>query len=81
MEEQKIRRDRNMGGNLQRLRKGQHLSQEQLCKKLQLQGCDIGRSTYAKYEAGELNIRASVLIALKNIYMCTYDEFFAGLEE
>ena len=34
----------------------------------------------AKYEAGELNIRASVLIALKQIYDCTYDDFFLGLE-
>lgn len=36
--------------------------------------------TYAKYEAGELNIRASVLIALKQIYDCTYDDFFLGLD-
>ena len=43
-------------------------------------GCDIGRTTYAKYEAGELNIRASVLIALKQIYDCTYDDFFLGLD-
>lgn len=38
------------------------------------------RTTYAKYEAGELNIRASVLIALKQIYDCTYDDFFLGLD-
>ena len=36
--------------------------------------------SYAKYEAGELNIRASVLIALKQIYDCTYDDFFLGLD-
>ena len=44
-------------------------------------GCDIGRTTYAKYESGELNIRASVLIELRKIYACAYDEFFAGLDE
>ena len=44
-------------------------------------GCDIARSCYAKYEAGELNIRASVIIELKKIYNCTYDDFFAGLDE
>lgn len=79
--EQKIRRDRNMGGNLKRLRKGHHISQEKLCAELQRHGCDIGRTTYAKYEAGELNIRASVLIALKKTYNCDYDEFFQGLDE
>lgn len=79
--EQKIRRDRNMGENLRRLRLQSKLSQEKLCAKLQLFGCDIGRTTYAKYESGELNIRASVLIALHRIYSCSYDEFFAGLEK
>ena len=78
--EQKIRRDRNMGENLRRLRLQSKLSQEKLCAKLQLFGCDIGRTTYAKYESGELNIRASILIALHRIYGCSYDEFFAGLE-
>ena len=81
MEEQKIRRDHSMGGNLRRLRQASGLSQEKLCAQLQRRGCDIGRTTYAKYESGELNIRASVLIALRKIYSCTYDEFFAGLDE
>ena len=59
--EQKIRRDRNMGSNLRRLRDQYGISQE-------------------KYESGELNIRASVLIELRKIYSCSYDEFFAGLD-
>ena len=78
--EQKIRRDRNMGDNLRRLRLKSGLSQEKLCAELQRRGCDIGRTTYAKYEAGQLNIRASVLIELTKIYHCGYDEFFAGLD-
>ena len=78
--EQKIRRDRNMGDNLRRLRGEAGLSQEKLCAELQRRGCDIGRTTYAKYESGELNIRASVLIELKKVYKCSYDEFFAGLD-
>ena len=78
--EQKIRRDRNMGDNLRRLRKESGLSQEKLCAELQRRGCDIGRSTYEKYERGELNIRVSVLIELRKIYDCSYDEFFRGLD-
>ncbi|MBQ4332705.1 MAG: helix-turn-helix transcriptional regulator [Clostridia bacterium] len=77
--EQKIRRDRYMGRNLRRLREMADISQEKLCVQLQNRGCDIGRSTYAKYESGELNIRASVLIQLKDIYRCSYDEFFKDL--
>ena len=78
--EHKIRRDRNMGDNLRRLRNSFDISQEKLCAELQRRGCDIGRTTYAKYESGELNIRASVLVELRKIYQCQYDDFFEGLD-
>lgn len=78
--EQKIRRDRNLGSNLKRLREERRISQEKLCEELQRRSCDIGRTTYAKYEAGQLNIRASVLIELKKFYGRTYDDFFFGLD-
>lgn len=80
MMEQKLRRDRCMGDNLRRLRALSGLSQEKLCAELQRHGCDIGRTTYAKYESGELNIRVSVLIQLRSIYGCDYSEFFTGLD-
>lgn len=78
--EQKLRRDRSMGDNLRKLRLDFGLSQEKLCAELQRHGCDIGRSTYEKYETGELNIRISVLVALRKIYSCSYDAFFDGLD-
>ena len=78
--EQKIRRDRNMGDNLRKLRTQSGLSQEKICAELQRRGCDIGRTTYAKYESGELNIRASVIIELRKFYGCSYDDFFDGLD-
>ena len=76
-----MRRDRNMGNNLKRMRLERRISQEKLCVELQRCGCDIGRTTYEKYETGELNIRISVLIALKKIYSCSSDDFFEGLDE
>ena len=78
--EQKLRRDRCIGDNLRTLRDKYNISQEKLCAELQRRGCDIGRTAYAKYEAGELNVRISVLIELKKIYNCTYDDFFVGLD-
>ena len=78
--EQKIRCDRNIGDNLRKLRNDYDISQEKLCAELQRRGCDIGSSTYAKYEAGELNIRVSVIIELRKIYNCSYDDFFDGLD-
>ena len=80
MKEQKLRRDRFMGENLRSLRLSAGYSQEKLCAELQRRGCDIGRTTYEKYETGELNIRISVLVELKHIYKCAYDQFFEGLE-
>ncbi len=77
--EQKIRCDINIGDNLRRLRLDKGLSQEKLCAELQLRGCDIGRTTYAKYEYGELNVRVTVLAQLTKIYGCSYDEFFVGI--
>ena len=77
---QKIRQDRIIGDNLRDLRNKNDLSQEKLCVELQRKGCDIARSAYAKYEAGELNVKVSVILALKEIYHCQFDDFFTGLE-
>lgn len=77
---QKIRQDRIIGDNLRDLRNKNGLSQEKLCVELQRKGCDIARSAYAKYEAGELNVKVSVILALKEIYNCQFDDFFKGLE-
>ena len=78
--EQKLRRDRNMGPNLRRLRLDNGYSQEKICAELQRRGCDIGRTTYEKYESGQLNIRISVIVELRKIYGCSYDAFFEGLD-
>ena len=77
--EQKIKKNVAIGDNLKRLRKNNKYSQEKLCAELQLMGCDIGRTTYAKYEYAELNVRADVLCALTKLYDCSFDEFFVGI--
>ena len=77
--EQKIRQDKAIGDNLRRLRDAKGISQEKLCAMLQLRGCDIGTSTYDKYERGELNVKVSVLIQLKDFYGCSFDDFFKNL--
>lgn len=57
---QKIRQDINIGQKLCELRYKNGFLQEKLCVQLQRNGCDIARSCYAKYEAGELNIKVCV---------------------
>lgn len=76
---QKLRQDKNMGQNLRTLRKGANLTQKQVTARLQVLGSDTTRSIYSRYETGELNIKVSDLICLKDIFGCQYDDFFAGL--
>lgn len=78
--EEKIRQNPSVSGNLRRLRDAHGFSQEKVCAALQLRGCDIGRTTYARYESGDANVRAGVLMELKKLYACEYDEFFAALD-
>lgn len=77
--EQKLRRDLKIGENLKKLRLMHGYSQEHLCAELQRASCDIGRSTYSKYENGELNIRVDILLTLKKLYNCTFHDFFDTL--
>lgn len=78
--DKRIKKNRHLSDNLRKLRKRSGLSQEKLCTELQLRGCDISRSTYAKYENEIGNIEIQVIVALKNFYNCDYAEFFEGIE-
>ncbi|MEG0824599.1 MAG: helix-turn-helix transcriptional regulator [Oscillospiraceae bacterium] len=76
----RLRQDKNMGGNLRRLRKARGLTQEQVAAQLQVAGCDTTRAVYSRYETGELNIKVGDLVALRHIFRCEYEDFFEGLE-
>lgn len=78
--EQKIRQDISIGANLRDLRKKTGLTQEQTVARMQLMGCQITRSSYAKIETGRLNIRVTELMSLKGIFKAEYDEIFKNCE-
>ena len=78
---QSLRNDRAFGARIRELRKAAHMTQEQVAAKLQLQGHDVSRSVYSQIECGIHNIRVNELIALKQIFGVTYDDFFAPLEQ
>lgn len=65
--------------NLLRLRKASGLSQYELVSKMQLLGSTMTRSTYAKIELGDRNIKATDIVALQKIYNVDYSEFFMGI--
>ncbi|WP_243285633.1 helix-turn-helix transcriptional regulator, partial [Flavonifractor plautii] len=68
-------------GAQHRLRKQAGLSQEQVAVKLQVMGLPVSREIISQMELGRYSIRVSVLIALKQIYGVSYEEFFQGLPD
>lgn len=76
----KLIQDINLGKNIQKLRKANGLTQENICAKLDLVGRPMLRSTYAQIETGARNIFVSDLIAIKDILNVGYDEIFKDLK-
>lgn len=68
--------EKAFGNNIRKLRNGKGLTQEQLSAKLQVNGCDITRSTLAKIEAGQRHLYPDEIKLLKEILDTTYDELF-----
>lgn len=76
----KIRQDMNIGKNLRTLRKKAGLTQEQTAAQLQVLKSDTTRTLYSRYETGELNIKVSDLIHLRQIFHCSYEDIFEPKE-
>lgn len=74
-----INQDISIGANLKTLRLRSGLSQEEVAARLQVMGFTISREVISQMERGCHNIRVSVLLALKDIYHASFDEFFADL--
>ena len=70
----------NIGNNIRRIRKENHLTQEQTVAKMQLLGVDISRGTYSQIECGIANIRVQDLLALSQIFNVQINDFFEGIE-
>lgn len=74
-----INQDISIGKNLKKLRLRSGLSQEEAAAKLQVMGFTISREIISQMERGQHNIRVSVLLALKQIYNSSFDDFFMDL--
>lgn len=74
-----ILQDADFGKNLLRLRKASGLSQYELAARMQLMGSNMSRSTYAKIELGERNIKVTDLVILQKIYNVNFNSFFEGI--
>ena len=75
-----INQDISIGENLRRLRCRAGLTQEQAAARIQVKGIPMSREIISQMERGAHNINVSVLIAMKEIYKASFDEFFVNLK-
>lgn len=74
-----INQNISIGENLRRLRIRAGLTQEQAAARVQVKGIPMSREIISQMERGAHNINVSVLIAMKEIYRASFDEFFEDL--
>lgn len=71
--------DKKVGNNIRTIRMEQGYNQEQIAAKLQLQGCDISRSSLAKIESGYRHIHPDEIIAFCNIFNVSPNEILTEI--
>ena len=81
MQKLKQSSEHGIGKNLRRLRLKKSLTQVQVVAKLNLYGIEMGRVTYNKMEHNNYSIRMSELVALKQIFDCSFEDFFHEVEK
>lgn len=65
-----------VGNNIRLLREKRGITQDQLAARLQVNGCDITRSSLAKIEVGQRHLYPDEIILLKALLAVNYDEIF-----
>ena len=71
-----INYERLLGQNIRKLWMKRKLSQEQISAQMQVRGCDITRSAFAKMEVGQRHIYPDELKIIKEILAVSFDELF-----
>ncbi len=73
--------DMDIKDNIKRLREKSGISQAVVAAKLQTMGIKMSRSWLSAIELGKRNVPIRVLVGLKIIFKCSYEDFFMGLDE
>lgn len=63
-----------VGNNIRRIREERGLTQDQVACRLQVNGCDITRSAFAKIEVGQRHLYPDEIILLKEILKTSFEE-------
>lgn len=75
-----INQDVSIGANLKKLRRSNGLSQEEVAARLQVMGFSISREIISQMERDRHHIKVSILLAMKEIYHASFDDFFQDLK-
>ena len=78
---QKLRQDLPLGSVIRKMRLNAGMKQNEVVEQMELYGCTTTRSTYSQIEICDYNLRVSELIALKQIFRVSYEDFFLELEK
>ena len=68
--------EKQIGSNIRKLREERGYTQEYMATKLQINGCDITRSAFAKIEVGQRHIYPDEIILIKEILKVEYEQIF-----
>ena len=68
--------EKKIGQNIKMLREKKNMTQETLAAKLQLEGCDITRSSVAKIEVGQRHLYPDEIYFIKKILNISFDDIF-----
>lgn len=69
-----IKFEKKIGSNIRKLRMEKNITQEQFSAKLQVLGCDITRSAFAKIEVGQRHIYIDEVKLILEILGITFEE-------
>ncbi len=68
--------EKHIGNNVKVLREKAGLTQEMLAAKLQVNGCDLTRSSVAKIEVGQRHLYPDEILLIKQILNIEYEDIF-----
>ncbi len=68
--------EKRIGQNIRSLREKAGITQETLAAKLQVNGCDITRSSIAKIEVGQRHLYPDEILLIKEILNVSFEDIF-----
>ncbi len=76
-----IKANQSLGFKIREIRRSKGFTQEAFVAQMQVKGCDMTRSTFAKVEAGIRHISVFELQTIVSILQIDYNELFSSIDK